>query len=74
MGLAILASRAHLGMDAPEVAVEVNIAGGLPGMSIVGLPEAAVQVIATPDRAAVGELIAMQEYVDVIVPRGVDQL
>ena len=37
MGLAIVSSRAHLGMDAPEVAVEVNIAGGLPGMSIVGL-------------------------------------
>ena len=43
MGLAIVSSRAHLGMAAPEVAVEVNIAGGLPGMSIVGLPEAAVR-------------------------------
>lgn len=43
MGLAIVTSRAHLGMDAPEVSVEVNISGGLPGMSIVGLPEAAVR-------------------------------
>ncbi|MDH4285055.1 MAG: glutamate-5-semialdehyde dehydrogenase [Gallionellaceae bacterium] len=40
------------------------------GLKAAGLPEAAVQVIATSDRAAVGELITMQEYVDVIVPRG----
>lgn len=36
----------------------------------VGLPEASVQVIATADRAAVGQLITLTEYVDVIVPRG----
>ncbi len=35
-----------------------------------GLPEAAVQVVATTDRAAVGHLIADDEHVDVIVPRG----
>ncbi|MET0046056.1 MAG: glutamate-5-semialdehyde dehydrogenase [Candidatus Thiodiazotropha sp. 6PLUC3] len=35
-----------------------------------GLPEAVVQVVATTDRAAVGEMIAMPEYVDVIIPRG----
>ncbi len=35
-----------------------------------GLPKAAVQVIETTDRAAVGELITMKAYVDVIVPRG----
>ena len=35
-----------------------------------GLPGAAVQLIATTDRAAVGHLIAMPEYVDVIIPRG----
>jgi glutamate-5-semialdehyde dehydrogenase len=40
------------------------------GLREAGLPEAAVQVIGTTDRAAVGELIAMKEYVDVIVPRG----
>jgi len=40
------------------------------GLVMAGLPEAAVQVIETTDRAAVGELIAMPEYVDVIVPRG----
>ena len=40
------------------------------GLSEAGLPESAVQVIETTDRAAVGELISMQEYVDVIVPRG----
>ncbi|HSB97016.1 MAG TPA: glutamate-5-semialdehyde dehydrogenase [Spongiibacteraceae bacterium] len=40
------------------------------GLTAVGLPETAVQVIETTDRAAVGELIAMPEFVDVIVPRG----
>lgn len=40
------------------------------GLADAGLPEFAVQVISTTDRAAVGELITMTEYVDVIVPRG----
>jgi glutamate-5-semialdehyde dehydrogenase len=40
------------------------------GLKAAGLPEAAVQVVATTDRAAVGELIAMPQYVDVIIPRG----
>jgi len=40
------------------------------GLVAVGLPETAVQVLETTDRAAVGELITMPEYVDVIVPRG----
>ncbi|HRQ05062.1 MAG TPA: glutamate-5-semialdehyde dehydrogenase [Nitrosomonas halophila] len=40
------------------------------GLGVAGLPENAVQVVGTTDRAAVGELITMQEYVDVIVPRG----
>src|SRR5438128_1215818 len=35
-----------------------------------GLPEDAVQVIETVDRAAVGQLLSMNEYVDIIVPRG----
>lgn len=40
------------------------------GLAAAGLPEAAVQVIETPDRAAVGELLRMKDYIDVIVPRG----
>jgi glutamate-5-semialdehyde dehydrogenase len=40
------------------------------GLRDAGLPETAVQVVETTDRAAVGELIAMPQYVDVIVPRG----
>ncbi|MGQ9686831.1 MAG: glutamate-5-semialdehyde dehydrogenase [Thiobacillaceae bacterium] len=40
------------------------------GLKAAGLPETAVQVLATTDRAAVGHLITMQQYVDVIVPRG----
>jgi glutamate-5-semialdehyde dehydrogenase len=40
------------------------------GLAAAGLPETAVQVVDTTDRAAVGALITMPEYVDVIVPRG----
>ncbi|MDD2721305.1 MAG: glutamate-5-semialdehyde dehydrogenase [Gallionella sp.] len=40
------------------------------GLRAAGLPDSAVQVVATTDRAAVGELITMKDYVDVIVPRG----
>ena len=40
------------------------------GLLAAGLPEAVVQVLEITDRAAVGELITMQDYVDVIVPRG----
>ncbi len=40
------------------------------GLKVAGLPETAVQVLETTDRAAVGELVTMREYVDVIVPRG----
>jgi glutamate-5-semialdehyde dehydrogenase len=40
------------------------------GLFAAGLPDAAVQVVETTDRAAVGELITMKDYVDVIVPRG----
>ncbi|SDS84456.1 glutamate-5-semialdehyde dehydrogenase [Pseudomonas oryzae] len=40
------------------------------GLAEAGLPAACVQVVETTDRAAVGQLIAMPEFVDVIVPRG----
>lgn len=40
------------------------------GLKAVQLPETAVQVVDTTDRAAVGELITMPQFVDVIVPRG----
>jgi len=40
------------------------------GLSSAGLPENAVQVVETTDREAVGQMITMPEYVDVIVPRG----
>ena len=44
------------------------------GLKAAGLPETAVQVVNTTDRAAVGELITMTAYVDVIVPRGGKEL
>ena len=40
------------------------------GLAESGLPQHAVQVIATTDRAAVGDMINMPEYIDVIIPRG----
>jgi glutamate-5-semialdehyde dehydrogenase len=40
------------------------------GLAEAGMPADVVQVIETTDRAAVGELVRMQDYVDVIVPRG----
>ena len=40
------------------------------GLAVAGLPAAVVQVVETTDRAAVGALITMPEFVDVIVPRG----
>jgi len=40
------------------------------GLEAAGLPHNAVQIVETTDRAAVGELITMPDYVDVIVPRG----
>ena len=44
------------------------------GLRAAGLPENVVQVIETTDRAAVGELITMKEFVDVIIPRGGKEL
>ncbi len=44
------------------------------GLREAGLPETAVQLVQTPDRAAVGELVTMTEYVDIIVPRGGKEL
>ncbi|MEW8437244.1 MAG: glutamate-5-semialdehyde dehydrogenase [Candidatus Thiodiazotropha taylori] len=40
------------------------------GLNSAGLPEAVVQVVATTDRQAVGAMITMPDYVDVIIPRG----
>lgn len=40
------------------------------GLSVAGLPAECVQMVSTTDRAAVGELITLREFVDVIVPRG----
>ena len=44
------------------------------GLKNAGLPEAAVQLIGIADRAAVGELIKLRDYVDIIVPRGGKEL
>ncbi len=52
MSLAVLHSRALAGMDAPEVTVEVHLSGGLPGFTIVGLPEAEVKESRDRVRAA----------------------
>ncbi|HCA24462.1 MAG TPA: ATP-dependent protease [Pseudomonas sp.] len=43
MSLAIVHSRARLGIDAPAVSVEVHLANGMPSLTLVGLPETAVR-------------------------------
>lgn len=43
MSLAVVHTRARVGINAPEVTVETHLSAGLPGLSIVGLPEAAVR-------------------------------
>ncbi|MCA1858287.1 YifB family Mg chelatase-like AAA ATPase [Massilia oculi] len=52
MSLAVLRSRALAGMDAPAVNVEVHLANGLPGFTIVGLPDAEVREAKDRVRAA----------------------
>jgi len=53
MSLAILLARAGVGVAAPKVTVEVQLSGGLPGFSIVGLPEAEVKESRDRVRAAI---------------------
>ena len=60
MSLAIVHSRAQDGVSAPAVTVEVHLSGGLPGTSIVGLPEAAVKE--ARDRVRVAIQNAQLEY------------
>jgi len=44
------------------------------GLKSAGLPETSVQLVDTTDRAAVGELVTLREYVDIVVPRGGKEL
>jgi magnesium chelatase family protein len=52
MSLALVHSRAQVGVSAPPVTIEVHLGGGLPSMSVVGLPEAAVKESKDRVRAA----------------------
>ena len=52
MSIAILKSRAQIGTDAPPVTIEVFLSGGLPGFSVVGMPETAVRESKDRVRAA----------------------
>src|SRR5713101_2425046 len=60
-------SRPNVTADAAALCLKAGNACILRG---AGLPEDAVQVVETADRAAVGQLLSMNEYVDIIVPRG----
>jgi magnesium chelatase family protein len=53
MSIAILASRAQLGVDAPPVSIEVFLSGGLPRFNVVGMPETAVRESSDRVRGAV---------------------
>ena len=52
MGIAMVASRAQIGVDAPAVTIEVFLSGGLPRFNVVGMPEAAVRESGDRVRAA----------------------
>lgn len=52
MSLAVLASRALVGLQAPEVSVEVHLANGLPAFTLVGLPDVEVREARDRVRAA----------------------
>ncbi len=56
MGLAVVRSRALIGMSAPEVMVEVHLSNGLPTFNIVGLPQAEVRESRDRVRAAISHL------------------
>ena len=60
MSLAVVYTRAQTGVAAPLVSCEVHLSGGLPGTSIVGLPEAAVKEARDRVRSAI--LNAQLEY------------
>ena len=53
MGIAILASRAQLGIGAPRVTIEVFLSGGLPRFNVVGMPETAVRESSDRVRGAI---------------------
>lgn len=53
MSLTQLTTRTQLGIDAPEVRVEVHISGGLPAFTVVGLPETAVREARDRVRSAI---------------------
>ena len=53
MGLALVQSRALLGLDAPSVTVEVHLANGLPSFTLVGLADVEVKEARERVRAAI---------------------
>jgi magnesium chelatase family protein len=53
MGLAVIRSRASVGVEAPPVLVEVHISNGMPGFNLVGLPEATVREARDRVRSAI---------------------
>ena len=71
-GLCLKAGNAAILRGGSEAAHSNNAIAGCiqAGLEKAGLPATAVQVIEVTDRAAVGELITMPQFVDVIVPRG----
>ena len=54
MSLALVQSRALMGLEADSVAVEVHLANGLPSFTLVGLAEVAVKEAAAPVAAPAG--------------------
>lgn len=70
--LCIKAGNAAVLRGGSEAISSNTLLGGLiaEGLKAAGLPETAVQVVGTTDRAAVGAMITQPEYIDIVIPRG----
>lgn len=69
-GNAVILRGGHESLRSSAALVKAMLAGGRP----LGLPEHAIQLVATPDRAAVRELVQLQGLVDLVIPRGGEAL
>ena len=69
-GNAVLLRGGSLSFNSNSLLVEIMIGAALPK----GLPEGSIQFIETTDREAIGELICLDEFIDVIIPRGGEEM
>ena len=66
MSLSIVHTRAALGVNAPPITVEVHISKGLPGLTMVGLPETTVKEARDRVRSAIINNVLIKRFTDLI--------